>query len=429
VPDSAHREDRASFARWALAALGLTVAEGDRDALVEMPEVDRDAFAGQQRLRLPMAGPSAAGQESLASDGRFWRWLVQRLQLSSPAVPARPARQPMSVAEVAAMLLPAYRADAGQVHLAGCQLTDHPFLRLSYAGDSRDDASIRHVYVAPDGSSVSDELVGLLGLDHLEPIFKLPPRLEDSALDSLLAAGRRIAIKQSTSRDPAAQAVDPIAVAIAWVRHAEGRLQFTFGKKAAALAFGGWASLLEAPPFVGPYSGASAFHLAATDDGRIDVAGEIAACQASGERVLRQDLVECSATGKQVRIDLTDMCPVAGRRALREEFAGCTICRQRVSKTVLEEGACAACRSMAKARKDDPRLVWIIGEHPGLDRWGRWQLAETAAVYIAQAAGLMKRLLVVVDKESLAVRRLALASRLSPAWVDASDAERAELLK
>ena len=38
------------------------------------------------------------------------------------------------MSEIAAMLFPAYRVDNGHMHLAGCQLTDHPFLRLSFAG-------------------------------------------------------------------------------------------------------------------------------------------------------------------------------------------------------------------------------------------------------------------------------------------------------
>ncbi len=92
-------------------------------------------------------------------------------------------------------------------------------------------------------------------------------------------------------------------------------------------------------------------------------------------------------------------------------------------------GACEACRGLAKVSKDDPRLVWIITEHPGLDRWNRWQLAETRASYIAQASGLWKRLLIVVDKETLAARRLATSDRMSKTWTDATGALASELLK
>jgi hypothetical protein len=428
VPESAHREDAAAFIRGALAHLQIPVELGDRDAVVQLPEADRAAFAGQQRLRLPLSGAAGAGQESLAWDGRFGRWLVDRLQKSGPALHARPRLQPMGVNDIARTLFSAYQVDNGQVHLSGCQLTDHSFLRLSFVGDDEHDA-IRHVFTAPDGSTVSDELVRELGLDELEPIAKSPPRLGDSALRSLVAAGRRIAAKQSTTRDPAATTIEPLAVTVVWVRHAEGRLQFTIGSTSVVQTFSSWARLLKPQPFVARHSGTTTFHLAMMDDGRIDAAEAIAACQHSGRRVLRDELVECSVTGKRVLPDFTERCPVSGQPALRQEFVACTNCRQRVSKATLAEGVCAACRDMSKVTKDDPRLVWIFGEHPGLDRWSRWQLGETATVYIAQAAGFMKRLLVVVDKETLAVHRVATMPRLGSAWIDATGQSRDELLR
>ena len=427
VPESVHREDPALFVRWALGQLQIPVDLGERDAVVGLPEADRAAFAGQQRLRLPLSGPAGAGQESLAWDSRFGGWLIARLRQIGPALHARPRVQPMGVNDIARTLYPEYKIDNGRVHLAGCQLTDHSFLRLSFVGDEPHDA-IRHVFTAPDGSTVSEELVRELGLDDLEPIAKAPPRLADGALRSLVAAGRRIAAKQSTSRDPAATTVEPLAVAVVWVRHAEGRLQFTIGATSVTQTFSSWARLLKAQPFVARHSGTTTFHLAITDDDRIDAADQIAVCQHSGRRVLQSELVRCSVTGKHVLPDFTEPCPVSGEPALRHEFVACTNCRQRVSKAVLAEGVCSACRNMSKVTKDDPRLVWIFGEHPGLDRWSRWQLAETASVYIAQAAGFMKRLLVVVDKETLAVHRVATAPRLGSTWLDAADQSRADLL-
>lgn len=427
VPESVHREDAAQFAQWALGGLQIPVTVGDQDFVVELPEADRAAFAGQQRLRLPLAGAAQAGQESLAWDSRFGRWLAERLIASGPAMHARPRVQPMTVSEIAGTLFPAYAVDNGRMHLAGCQLTDHAFVRLSFVGEAPDD-QVRHVFVAPDGSSVSAELVEQLGLNDLLAIAKGAPRLEASALQTLVSAGRRIAVKQSSERDPAATTVEPLAVAVLWVRHAEGRLQFTIGSATSSLAFSSWAKLLAPRPFVAKHSGAASFHLAATDDGRIDAAEQIATCQQSGRRVLRQELVVCSVTGKNVLPDFTEICPVSGGRALRHEFAGCTQCRQRVSRAVMNEGLCAACRGMKRVSKDDARIAWILGEHAGLDRWNRWQLAETANVYVAQATGLFKRLLLVVDKETLAVRRLATAGRMSSAWIDASEAEQAELL-
>ena len=262
----------------------------------------------------------------------------------------------------------------------------------------------------------------------MEPILELPPRVDDTALRSLITAGRRVAAQSSTSRDPNATTVEPVVTSLLWVKHASGTLDFTIGETTVSLPFSGWARLLQAQPYTSPESGASSFHLAATDDGRIDTFDQIATCEQSGRRVLKQELVTCGVTGKHVLEEFTENCPVSGKPCLTEEFATCAVCGQSVSSAVLEGGVCTACRQMTKIRKDDPRLVWILGEHKGLDRWNNWQLSETKHVYIAQATGWTKRLLVVVDKETLAVHHLATAGRLGSAWAPASAAARSEIL-
>jgi hypothetical protein len=427
VPESVHREAAARFVEWALAELEIPFQQGEGELIVEVPSSERAVFDGKPTLRLAAVNVTTPQQEPIAWDGRLGHWLREQLSKGTGAVHARPLRQPMAVNDVTTKLFGAYAIEGGQIHLAGCQLTDHPFLRLSFAADG--DAEVRHIFVAPDGSSVSDELVPQLGLDELQPILKHPPRIDDGALRSLIAAGRRIAAKQSTSRDPAAATVEPLAVAVLWVRHAEGRLQFTIGGSTVDHPFSSWAALLKPEPYVGKDSGVGSFKLGATDDGRIEPAEEIAVCQKSGRRVLRQELVQCGVTGLRVLPEFTEVCSVSGLPTLRGEFVACKRCRQRVSKAVLSEGICSACRNLAKASKDDPRLVWIFGEHPGLDRWKQWQLAETQAVYIARASSLLKELLVVVDKESLAIRRIAQRSRFSRTWVDLDEASRGDVLK
>lgn len=416
------------FVSWALSELSIPYEAADGSLLVSLPEADRAIFEGKRQIRLTSATAAqvAAEQEPLAWDGRFGQWLRGRLAQAGMALHARPLDQPMAVNDVTARLFSAYSVEKGQVHLAGCQLTDHPFLRLSFVAPGDD--GVRHIFVAPDGSAVSDELVPQLGLDQLQPILKFPPRLEDNALRALIAAGRRIAAKPSTASDPHATTVEPLAVAVLWVRHAEGRLQFTVGSAMATLPFSSWSRLLKPEPFVGKDSHLSTFRLAATDDDRIEAAEAIGVCQKSGRRVLQQELVHCSVTGLNVLPEFTEKCPVSGLPALRGEFAVCTRCRQRVSQGVLTDGVCEACRSLAKVSRDDPRLVWIFGENPGLDRWKQWQLAETETAYIAQASRLWKQLLVVIDKESLAIRRLAGRNRLSSTWIDVKDAARDDLL-
>ena len=70
-------------------------------------------------------------------------------------------------------------------------------------------------------------------------------------------------------------------------------------------------------------------------------------------------------------------------------------------------------------------MARMLHEHPLLDRWHHWRISETATVYILVACGWFRRLLAVVDKESLELKRLATANRLATAWnvVDPSQHE------
>ncbi len=430
VPESNHRESVVDFVRWALAQLQLKVDEHDGIARLRLSEADRVAFDGQEELQLAMQSNATNGQqESVDLGGRFCTWLLERLKAAGPAVHVRPQEQPLAVNNISARLFAGYRVDGGQVHLGGCQMTDFPFLRLSFAASENGETIIRHLFVAHDGTSVTDQLAQELGLLKVEPIPKFPPRLDKAALKTLVAAGRRVAAQSSTSRDPSAATIDPLVVTVVWVKQASGQLQFTIGETTAHLPFSGWAALVEPQPFIAQHSGASTFHLAAVDDGRIDAVEEITTCDHSGRRVLRQELVTCSVTGKRVLEEFTEQCPVSGRPTLVDEFAECATCRERVSRSVLDHDVCTACREMVKIKKDDPRLVWILGEHKGLDRWSRWQLSETQNVYIARADSLLKRLLVVVDKETLALHHLATSGRFSSVWIPVADEARDELLK
>lgn len=416
--------------RWALAQLDLPLVSADGVERLPLPEADQTQFDGKAELRLALDNDSSADDcEPIDLDSRFGQWLLERLHQSGPAVPMRPAEQPSAVNDITERLFHAYAVDGGRIHIGGCQLSDYPFLRLSFVASRAGETEIRHVFVAHDGSSLSDELVHDLGLDQVEPILSLPPRIDDTALAALVTAGRRVAAQSSTSRDPDASTIEPVAIAVVWVKNASGQLQFTIGDTTVSHPFSGWTRLLQAKPYTSPKTGASSFHLAATDDGRIDCADQIAVCQQSGQRVLKQELVTCSVTGKQVLEEFTETCPVTGRPCLSDEFAVCPMCRERVSKAVLIPSPCQACRQIAKIKKDDPRLVWILGEHTGLDRWKQWQLAETKTVYIAVASSWTKKLLVVVDKETLAVHHMATASKLSSAWTPVEASRRDELLR
>ena len=83
---------------------------------------------------------------------------------------------------------------------------------------------------------------------------------------------------------------------------------------------------------------------------------------------------------------------------------------------------------MTATDKNDPRLVWILSEHKGLESWGRWKIAETENVYIAVGSKMLRRLLVVVDKESLSVRHLATRGRMGSRWTPVAQAEFGQIL-
>ncbi len=376
VPDTNHRESFAGFRRWICAQLGV---DATRQADI-----------------------------SLAA-------LVETIREHGLAIHARPREQGVTVNDIAQRLFAAYEVEGGKSHLGGCQLADFPFLRMSYLSPE-DPAEVRHMFLRGDGSSVSDQLVRELGLLDLEPIGKSPPRMEQDALQSLLAAGNRVAAKASSSRDPQAVAADPLLCTVIWVKRVSGQLNFTIGEQSASLPFSDWVKTLVPKPYVAEHSGTVTFHLATTDDGKLDAAEAIAKCELTGQRRLRSELTPCSVTGKLVKREFTQPCPVSGRPTLTNQFTTCPVCRQAVSLTQVDELACLACRNLEKVNQADPRLSWILGEHPALERWSHWKLAETLQVYIAQGSRFTKRILVVVDKETLAIRHLAISGRFSQGW-------------
>jgi hypothetical protein len=158
------------------------------------------------------------------------------------------------------------------------------------------------------------------------------------------------------------------------------------------------------------------YHLAATDDGRIVAAEAIEACAETGRRVLAEELVTCSATGKHVLPETLATCPVTNEPVLRSALTPCSTCGERVSPATLLRQRCAACRTLAPAADDDPRIARLREDFPGLRAWTSWRLAETKTVYVVQASGWVQRLLIVVDKEDYTVKRLAQSVRLLPLW-------------
>ncbi len=414
------------FARWAAAQLGLDISDDDGALVLHLPEEPkkyRERLGGQETVVLAEKADIADGTAADEPAGAVvepvvLEWLCEELRGKGPAVNSRPCGEPESVSALTPMLFAAYQIDGGQVHLAGCHLEDRPFLRytIAVAADVPFRA-VRHVFVAEDLSRASDEQVLALGLRSVDPVLECPPRIDEAQLNAMLAAGRKLAAEQQRAGDPAANVETPLAAALVWAKYAVGQLQFTVGDEAVLLPFEGWARTLAPPPYVCPLTGVATFHLAATDDGRIVPAEAIAACAKSGRRVLASELVRCGVTDASVLPEFTHVCPVAGEPALDDQFAECPTCRQQVSRTVLAGHGCQGCEDLRRVAADDPRWVAVLRAHPGLGRWKRWRLGETRTAYILRAEGLLRQLLVVLDRTTMRVQYMARRGRLGGVWV------------
>ncbi len=331
-----------------------------------------------------------------------------------PLIHLAPAEQPTSVPEIAEILFPAYTVDDGRVSLAGCALEDRLVLQLVYQHGGQ----TLEVYLNAEGREVDGQPFTQDRQMRFVPLSSPPDRLETD-WERLSATGSRFA----EERLPAGAGLDLVECRAIWCKYVEGKLRFAIGAASIDLPFSGWTRTLSAPPFVCPHTGAATFRLAATGDGRIAAAERIEVCAETGRRLLSTELVRCAVTGRRVSPELVESCPISGRRMLRTELVPCGSCRQRVSPQVVERKQCLACRRLKAVAKADPRMARLLHEHPALDRWRRWRMSETSRVYVLVATGWLKRLMVVVDKETLELRHMATGSRLSTRWAEFEPAQ------
>lgn len=320
-----------------------------------------------------------------------------------------------TVAQITARLFPAYTIQDGRVHLAGCTLEDRLFARLVYrvAGQSVE------LLVDRDGQEVDAGLRESLHLNQTRPIAKAPP-LAGPMVSQFLAA---ILPAVEKKRFACGERPERVSLVFVWCKYAEGKLRFTIGRQSVDLPFADWARTIQAPPWVCPHTGASTYELAITDDHRIVAAEQIAVCQETGRRVVAAELVTCAATGSRVLSERTSLCPVSGVRVLTHEMVACPQCGEQVSPTAIRHGRCEACHRFQPVSPLDQRLARMIERHPQLDRLRKWKLSETADRYLLMNAGWLRQTLVVIDKESLEMRRVATAYRLQSRWepVDPQD--------
>ena len=107
------------------------------------------------------------------------------------------------------------------------------------------------------------------------------------------------AARAAIERFPGDAPPEVLAKAALWCKFTEGKLRFAVGKESADLPFSGWSRTLQPPPFVCPHTGMATFHLAATDDGRIAAADQIEPCAETGRRMLKEELVTSSLSGRR----------------------------------------------------------------------------------------------------------------------------------
>lgn len=63
-------------------------------------------------------------------------------------------------------------------------------------------------------------------------------------------------------------------------------------------------------------------------------------------------------------------------------------------------------------------MARVLHEHPRLDDWSNWRLSETAQVYVLVARRFSGKLLVVLNKDTLAPLRVAESGPIWTRWSD-----------
>ena len=419
-----------AFVLWALDQLGLEVSQSGGVCRVSMPENFEGPLAEEAvwvfTFDPELKENSPDGKLQLASlPCPFLEKLVASLCQQDQAISTHPAKQPESVHELTNRLFTAYTVDGGNVHLGGCAFENRPFLRLSYFRSADDEPNcFAHAYFDSEGVPVEQAQVVELGLDQLEVCHDELPKLSEADLHMLVKRARAACQEELPEDQPL------VARTLVWCKYAIGKLMFTIGDAERELNFSGWARTLLPPPVRIENENIQSYHLAATDDGKIVPIEEIEVCSESGRRTVRSQMVQCSVSGKWMLSEFAQTCPVSGKPVAPKHLVECSTCHQQVSTKAMSGSTCRACRAMKSVSRDDPRMARLLGEHPGLDRCRSWKLSESASVYITTASlGLLKLILLVVDKETLEPRRIATGNRFLGGWTDLEPALAEEVLR
>ena len=400
------------FIFWLVQELGLRLQSESDVHTLTIPENLGSQFQGRRSWRFTFAEPLANDQsdevELVTCQSALGKVLLAAARTKASVVHARPAADPQGVHEITSRLFGAYQVEGGHVHLGGCEMEDHPFFRLTFCDPQRPQ-EIWHQFVGPDGTPVSEELCQQLQLDHVAVCEGRPPRLSGSAQTRLRQAAQ-------TAYSATAADGQLLLETVVWCHFVRGKLTFEIGEATADLTVSGCAQQLVAPPLVCAETGGQGYRVAATDDGVIAPLEAIDICEESGRRALRSELVVCRQSGRRVLRSLTEECPISGERELAEGMQTCQRCGQRVGPWEVSSQVCSVCHHLPRVAADEPRIRRLLAEHPGLQAWKQWRLAETRTVWIAKARSIAQGLLVVVDRETVKPLRLAVRRPFWRGW-------------
>jgi hypothetical protein len=440
-----------SFTLWALETLRLQVEREDEHVYRFIaPEERRGSLNGAGSVRFTFADAHGTARavgplERVTPQSRMFQWILDELRAYPQPLQAFVKDDVRGASELEESFRAAYKLQGVTLHLSDAKLESRPVLRMAVrlaARGPQNGSRLQHWHFLPDGTPIDDQRALELGLDQPQSANGSAPVFQgdlDAWLEAAAATVRRrnpdlpAAPPELPAELPesSAEAGESVASCLVWCRHVSGKLVFACGGSTVELPFAGWARRFRSghelpPPFHCPLTGLESYEVEASDDGQITVSEALETCGHSARRVLAGQLEACQATGTRVLPEYLVACPVSGRRLLASRLVECRDCRQAVDPDGLQQTRCGACRKLVSVSKDDPRMALVLGEYPKLERWSRWRMSETGSVYVLTANDWFRRMLVVLQKESLEVRHLATSGRVRPAWMEVPPQQRAE---
>ena len=397
-----------------LAAQSLNATVVETDSSIEVAWLTKHGAADE----VDSDADDEPAPQILSGPADQWQWPGEKLDALLSAANdggwshASPDNQPERLHEFSSRLLAPYSAKAGHVHLGGCALDWVPLWRLACVSDGAErEVSIR--FTTSDGQDVGERVVDEAGLSLLSHI-DLPP------------------ISDAVSPPPARDDAKVVLATCVWCCWASGKVVAEIDEQSLTVEFDGWAMAIadghrELPPFRIDGVEGSSYSVELDDEGDISPSDAIEVCSQSGRRLLRHKLRKCSAGVDWAEAEFLSDCPVSGNRLITSKLVECNMCSQPVSPSVVRHGRCQVCRTLEPVNKEDARLAMLIGEFPRLSRWSSWRIGESDKVFVMTAGALLRRLLVVVCKETMEPIRLATGLRWVGGWSEVTDEFRREM--